>query len=358
MNWLFWKQHRKQLIIFATILVVYAAIALPIGKDLWHTYQDAAANCGKTGSCGQLKNSLFTSGWLSVLNPNPVSGMHFFGLLIMALPFLLGMFVGVPLIAREYSAGTNLLIWTRSISRRKWLTAKLVWTLAATAVFAGVLIGINTWLSRTGNVLGVNRFAGIEFNMQGITLIGYAIFAVSLGAALGALFKRTLLAIGVTLVVLAAMQVSVIDFIRPNYMPPKTIDVVTNQLGPVTDNSQAPKGAWVFSDKIQNYAGQTLSWGNPPANCIVPQNDLPRYRDGSNIAAMKAALSKYGPIDSVNGGPAVGGSCLVSDGYHYVIKYQPAYRYWDFQRIETGMYLALSLIPIAATYGLVLKRDA
>jgi hypothetical protein len=61
---------------------------------------------------------------------------------------------------------------------------------------------------------------------------------------------------------------------------------------------------------------------------------------------------------SKNGGPAVGLRCLDRLGYQWKTEYHPAYRYWNFQRIEVGLYLALSLVPLGATYWLVLRRDA
>ena len=72
----------------------------------------------------------------------------------------------------------------------------------------------------------------------------------------------------------------------------------------------------------------------------------------------KGAGRQADAIISKNGGPAVDFQCLNKLGYYWNTKYQPAYRYWDFQRIELGLYLALSIVPIGATYWLVLKRDA
>ena len=51
-------------------------------------------------------------------------------------------------------------------------------------------------------------------------------------------------------------------------------------------------------------------------------------------------------------------TCLDNAGYHQVAMCQPSYRCWDFQRIEAGIYLGITAIAVAATYWLVLRRDA
>ena len=370
MNWVVWKQHRKQFVILAIILALYAALVIPTGLHFWHTYQYALTTCGKTNTCGQLSGELFQSGWGSKLNPSqPSGGVNFVILLVLALPFLLGVFIGVPLIAREYNEGTNLLIWTRSVSRRKWLTTKLIWALVATVIFAGIFAALTTWWSKTGNVLYVNRFDTMKFDLQGIAPVAYAVFAVSLGIALGTWLKRIMVAIGLTLILLIALQIVVGSAVRPHYMTPWAYNApVLNQTAssdsgsdPLSAQPPANSGAsWVVSGSLVSKTGQAISWSNPPQNCIVTNPNGNANPSGPHSTA--AVTSKNGAVrDAIlsrNGGPAVDLDCLSKIGYHWTTKYQPAYRYWDFQRIEAGLYLVLSVIPISATYWLVLKRDA
>jgi len=370
MNWLIWKQHRKQFVVLAIVLVLYAALAVPTGLHFWHTYQHALATCSKTDTCGQLSGELLQSGRDNNLNPSlQGGGVNLIVLLVLVLPFLLGMFIGVPLMAREYSEGTNLLIWTRSVSRRKWLTTKLIWTLAATAVFVGIFAALTTWLSKTGNALYGNRFDTIKFDLQGIAPVAYAIFAVSLGIALGAWLKRIMLAIGFTLAILLATQIVVGGFLRPHYMSPWVRNVSINQntapggndlaLSPqIPPNSGA---AWAVGGGLVSKTGRPLNWSSPPQSCIVTDIDQGGGLSsaGPHTATVdKGAGHEADAIISRNGGPAVDFQCLNRLGYYWITKYQPAYRYWDFQRIETALYLGLATIPVVATYWLVLRRDA
>jgi ABC-type transport system involved in multi-copper enzyme maturation permease subunit len=356
MNWLIWKQHRKTFFILVVILALYAALAIPTGLHFWHEYQNGLATCGDVRGCAPLEE-LTQSAWFSNVSPSqPSGGFNIVILLLLALPYLLGMFVGVPLICREYNNGTNLLVWTRSVSRRKWLTTKLAWTIAAVIIFGGAIAALTTWWSQTGNALNENRFDTVKFGLQGITPVAYAVFAVSLGIALGTWLKRIMAAIGVMFIVLLTLQIVVGAAVRPHYIAPLS-HAVSLQANEYRLSAPAPTNeanSWVLSGKVVSAAGQSLSWINPPQSCVVdrPSNDL-----GFATSSHTQAAGENG-IASRSGGPSVDLKCLERIGYHWEITYQPASRYWYFQLIETGLYLALSLMALVATYWLVLKRDA
>ncbi len=351
MNWFTWEQYKKQFLMLGIALALYAALAIPLGLYFWHTYQQALITCKQTNTCGRLTQDLFQSGWSRVLNPNATAGgLTLFNVAILAMPFLLGMFVGAPLIAREYADGTNKLIWTRSVSRHKWLTIKLLWILVATAIFAGIFAALTTWWSRAGNVLFSDHFSATEFAMQGIVPVGYAVLAVSLGVMFGALFKRTLLALAVTLGVLLAVQIAIPNWVRPHLQVPHhtTLSLYQRNIGTSVGAKTfaltvpaipSQPGAWVLSSHAVNASGQ-------PVTAVPPACQ----------GAFGISQGSGGASDNAQSQDPL--ACLAGQGLHIAATYQPAYRYWDFQRIEAGVYLALSLIPIGVTYWLVLKRDA
>jgi ABC-type transport system involved in multi-copper enzyme maturation permease subunit len=47
------------------------------------------------------------------------------GVLVVAVPAVVGMFCGAPLVARELEEGTFRLAWTQSVTRTRWLTLRL-----------------------------------------------------------------------------------------------------------------------------------------------------------------------------------------------------------------------------------------
>jgi hypothetical protein len=51
-------------------------------------------------------------------------------------------------------------------------------------------------------------------------------------------------------------------------------------------------------------------------------------------------------------------ACLAQHGYSSIVKYQPASRYWTFQWIESGIFVALAAILVALAVVAVRRRDA
>jgi hypothetical protein len=356
MNWLAWRQHRKQFMITGIFLALFAAFMIPTGLNFWHTYQHALSTCGNTNTCSQLQGELFQSQIDGLL-------LHLVPVATLFVPILFGLFWGVPFLSKEYTEGTNKLVWTQSISRCKWLSVKLVWILVGASILAAGFAILDTWWSKTGNALNLERFQTLYFSSQGIVPLGYAIFAVSLGVFFGALLKRTMAAIGITLFLLIAILLIIVpNFVRPHYIAPVSYSasiLQNNGNGDPLSPQSPPNGgaSLVVGGTLVSKTDQPINWSNPPQSCIVA-----RPNDGIPAGHHTAVVAKGGPgsdpIVSRNNGPAVDLGCLNKLGYHWITKYQPSYRYWDLQRIETGMYLALSILPIAGTYWLVLRRDA
>jgi ABC-type transport system involved in multi-copper enzyme maturation permease subunit len=358
MNWLAWRQHRKQFLVAGIFLALFTALMIPTGLHLWHTYQHALATCGSTDTCSQVRDE-FDNQYGLIRHLVPVAFLF--------IPIVLGLFWGVPFLAKEYAEGTNKLIWTQSVSRKKWLTVKLIWVILGTAIIAGAFAALMTWWSKTNNAINLNRFNEVFFNTQGIVPVAYSVFAVSLGIALGAWFRRTMVALGIALVLLIAIGLVVVpNFIRPHYETPVSykMSLLANpKINGVATNSNDPtanSAVLVVSQTTVDSKNLPLDWANPPKSCI---RTAPAGFVGGGEGVHQHAVAAPGQnggdaLGSQNGGPTVSMNCLATLGYQQDTQYQPSYRYWDFQRIETGLYLALSILPIGATYWLVLRRDA
>ena len=251
---------------------------------------------------------------------------------IIVAPAIIGIFWGAPMIARELETGTFRLAWTQSITRTRWLAVKLALTgLAAMAVTEGLSLIYDWWSAPIGQAaslaasrsfpLGLGPFSALIFITHGITPLGYAAFVFALGTAAGVLIRRVVPAMAVTLAIFAVAQVAMPLWVRPHLIPPdRTIAAISAVNADFSVGSRfavraaavpGQPGAWILSSGAANAAGQ-------PA--IVPP----------------AACSLSHGLDQFPG-------CLASHGIRVAISYQPVSRYWPFQWIETGIFLALAL---------------
>jgi ABC-2 family transporter protein len=339
MNRFAWRQYRKQFLIFFIFLALFAAVLIPTGLHFWHTYQTAVSTCQQhpaTPNCSDMQNSLFQGD--GAIIDTVILG-------VFGAPMLLGIFLGSPLLAREYEEGTNKLVWSQSVSRRKWLSVKLLWALGFTFLYGVAIAILATWWMRTINSLQQSRFDTGMFDIQGMMPAVYSVFFTAVGFTMGAWFRKSLVAMAVTLGVIVLCLATFGEWIRPHYMTPITI---TSPMGPGFSEN-IPKGAWVLTHNMVDINGRVIGdvFTSAPPQCqqIIQQNQV---TDNNGRVGLKIKAGNGNPIDS----------CLNAAGWHLVAKYQPSYRYWDFQRIESSIYVGLTALAVGATYWLVLKRDA
>jgi hypothetical protein len=329
-------QFRAQAAAGAAALAAFAILLAATGPHLASLYAASGISGCQPASCAHLASNflqqLYAAGTYWVLYLLGV-------MLILLTPAVIGLFWGAPLIARELETGTSALAWTQSITRTRWLALKLtVGGLAAMAVTEGLSLMQAWWAAPIGRAVGhggggtnlaMGRFSSLVFATHGITPLGYAAFAFTLGVTAGALIRRTVPAMAVTLAIFAAVQIAMPLWIRPNLFPadrtviPVTsLDNISLQQGGLNGSSfnlgaldlPGQPGAWLLSSGAVNAAGQATS--TTPAACTVQsmRNASPAFFD-----------------------------CLASHGIREAISYQPASRYWAFQWTETAIYLALSL---------------
>jgi hypothetical protein len=343
-------QFRTQVIIAIAAMAAYAALLAATGPHLASMYvADGLGSC-HGGSCAEAAD--YFTGSL-VRGPYAVLWLLSEGVILLA-PAVIGLFWGAPLLARELETGTAAVAWNQSVTRTRWLAVKLTAGALIAMAVAEALCLMQTWwavpVSRAvdeGASVGVaqSRFAQLNFATHGVTPIGYAAFAFALGVTAGALIRRTIPAMAVTLAIFAALQVAVPLWVRPNLAPPDhTLRPVTS-IGNALPSQTGPggttftlyatiipgqPGAWILSSGPVNAAGQATS--TVPAACaLIGNTGVSQGAQGQQYGAPGAA----GPLAVVD--------CLARHGIREAIAYQPASRYWRFQWTETALYLALAL---------------
>jgi ABC-type transport system involved in multi-copper enzyme maturation permease subunit len=328
-----WLQFRVQVRVAVAVLFAFAVVVVVTGPHLASLYASAITGC-HGGTCANAANTFLSR--LTTTSPYPIVYELSIGL-ILAAPAIIGIFWGAPLIARELEARTFALAWTQSITRTRWLAVKLALTGVAAMAVTEALTLMQAWwadpISKAiglggpypfGSVFGQGRLGSFIFPTSGITPLGYAAFGFALGTAIGALIRRAVPAMAVTLAVIVAVQVVMPLSVRPHLIPPdRTVVSGPSFFESAALNAGTLKAsivpgqpeAWILSSGAITAAGQPVS--RIPAPCLSP------------------SLGK--------GAPANAGACMASRGIRETITYQPASRYWPFQWIETGILLALAL---------------
>jgi hypothetical protein len=124
---------------------------------------------------------------------NGVAGLSM-GLLVF-LSFAAGLFLGVPIVARELERGTARLAWSLAPSRMRWFLARMLPVLALLALLT-FLAGIATdryVASTTAETDLANSFTG--FGFRGLLVASRAIFVFAVGVAVGSIVARALPAV-------------------------------------------------------------------------------------------------------------------------------------------------------------------
>jgi hypothetical protein len=337
MIWLTWRQFRPQAVIAAGALAVFAILLAVTGPDLASRY----AASGITGCHGGTPCATAAVHFLSQLagtSTYPI--VYLLGVaLILVTPAIIGIFWGAPLIAREFEARTFALAWNQSTTRTQWLAVKLTLIgLAAMAVTEALSLMYAWWADPIGKARDLaastpdlskpftgGRLSSWIFATHGITPLGYAAFAFALGTAAGALIRRTVPAMAITLAIFAAVQVVMPLWVRPHLVSPARTVVSgpsffeSAGLSVGTLEATTVPGrpdAWILSSGAVNAAGRPVSV--IPAACNSP--------------------SVVGKGASPNAG-----ACMARRGIREDITYQPTSRYWAFQLIETGIFMVLAL---------------
>ncbi|MEK2489125.1 ABC transporter permease subunit [Kitasatospora purpeofusca] len=207
---------------------------------------------------------------------------------VTAVPVLIGMFLGGPLLAQEYERGTVRLVLTQSVSPRRWLLTRLAVPGATVLLATAVLSALTSWVWWSdiyrGPVAFDPPFQGFTYPALGLAPVAWSLFGLALGVLVGQLLRRTVAAVLVSGVVVALSQAVMIAW-RPFFWPlVEEEQPYNNMMGGFVK----PAGSWLVENGVVRADGTRLmrdqcfeaasacdqaptSWGQyHPASHLVP----------------------------------------------------------------------------------------
>jgi hypothetical protein len=309
------RQHRRTLL--AALAFVVVAVAVLAASQVWSIRADdalGAAGCSPDSidpRCSQSARDHADAQW------QVRSLLDYTGLGLLLLPGLLAAYTAGPLIARELESGTYKLAWTQSVTPARWLAAKLSVSAAFVSVCVLLLTAVFHWSWQSGAIDDYPTFwyePTVYAAILGTVPLATALLGLSLGALVGLLVRRTVVAMSAAALLTGAV-LAVLAQLRPHLWAVQTL----TGHGP-----DLPVGAWRLESGMLTASGQRLPW----TDCI-------RALEAEQEAAW----------------------CLTAhDGVTEYADIHPASHFWPIQLIETGIVLAVAALALLAAFRVLRAR--
>lgn len=313
MIWAAWRSERLLVLVSFGVIAAFAVWLVVTGsiqQTAWTAY--ASHHCldpGASERCAVLADNYYGASHFSSVNVG----------LAIAIPPVLGLVLGAPVVAREIEQRTNRLAWTQSVTRTRWLIVKLCVGALACCVLVGALVPVLEWW--TGAVQRGNRIMPSNFDVSGFAPVAYVLFAFMLGATLGALIRRTGWAFAAGVAIYGAGRLIIREYVRPRLVSPSTVTV-------------NPDGVYVVN-------GWTLQSGYLPLGRSSPAAGQTWQSGSELIANCTRTLKEFSQSGTDH--------CITQNKLHFVVQYQPESHFWALQGAESAIFVGASLVLLAIT---------
>ena len=300
MIWVNWRQHRSQAIACLGVLAALAIYAIVVSTLMRTAFSnDGLAACLARGPATSCRTDImaFTNRFGSAVN------IAFWSVLLIA-PGLLGVLIGAPLIARELEFGTWRLAWSQTVTRTRWLAVKLAVVTGGIIVLGAAITAVITWYRAPMDRL-TGHFINNAYDYEGLVLTAYILCAFGFAVLAGLLIRRSIPAMIAAFIPWLAIRLVVEYVLRPHFQAPLTFRQICPSSGTCSG--------------------------------------------GTGLAFIPPVTGHIG--DWVLGQSSQSG---IQSGNAYL--YQPADRFWTFQSIEAGIFVALTAVALGTTIWLLHRR--
>lgn len=348
MIWLTWRQFRGSAAVLLGVLALAVVALASTGPQLAEILRVSGQDFFDQLATDRAKKAVFLLGTAAAY----------------AVPALVGVFWGAPMVARELEAGTHRLVWNQSITRTRWLASKLAIT-ALGAAAAGSIGLVLTWWCRPldeavgqgltdRGPMGVPRLWPELFGSRGVVPIGMAVLALAIGVTAGLLVRRSVAAMAVTLATVVGVQIVVPVFLQQHLLSPETLTTTVTAdnfqglraFGPPPGESAGGTGptivefeisldrpgAWITSSRTLDPSGEVAT-------------ELPSWveecapRPGTQSEGVDACFARF-----------------ADEGYRQHATYFSADRFWALQWTETGILFGLAGLLVGFCFWRI-RRD-
>jgi hypothetical protein len=296
MIWVSWRQHRSQAIGCLAVLVALAVYAILLGTSM----RTAFSNDGLIACLAHSQGTTCPAGVGAFMNEFGSEVNIAFWSVALIVPGLIGVLVGAPLVARELEFGTWRLAWSQTVPRARWLTVKLALVTGGLIVLGAAMTAVITWYRAPMDRLTGDLQHNI-FDFEGLVLTAYILCAFGFAVLAGLLIRRSIPAMVAAFIPWLAIRLVVEFLLHPHFLTP-----LTTQAACLANGSTGPLNCSYGISSVPQITGHIGDW----------------------------VLSLHGNV----------------------ITYQPADRFWPFQFIEAGIFVALTAIALGATIWLVHRR--
>jgi len=314
MIWASWRMHRTIYLVsiaIAAVLAIWLYISGTLEASAWTSFTSHNCSPSYPGSSEACMAGLTGTGSFSTVNV----------WLCGSLPAILGLVLGVPLVAGEIEQRTNRLAWTQSITKNRWLFSKIGVGATIVVGIVGAMAPMIWWW--TDAARRSTHIQPSNFDISGFVIVAYALFAFMLGVALGALIRRTGWAFAACIPVFVLVRFVVRLYVRPTLISPTTRSTSVN--APISSVNWQLHSGFVPIGHSAPTASETWS-----SNSQVIQNC-----QGLNSNTGKPALSTA--------------YCEKLHHLHYVLQYHPPSHFWSLQLAESAIFLGAALFLLGIT---------
>ncbi|MHB1209099.1 MAG: ABC transporter permease subunit [Acidimicrobiales bacterium] len=331
-----WRLQRSVYFFFVAATLVIIGLVITNGlhtQSLLHQWNGAPCHAGNGFSvkyqnyCNHLFQQFASS----------KSHDQFFVMMAVIPTAVLGLLLGANLVGAELDRKTVRVAWTQSISRRQWLTSKVIVSISSLVILAVPLCLTYTWWIST--VKYAPRVTTTAFAYDGWLPLVTGIFAFALATFIGTLLRHPGWTIAATLIVMALVMWTMQNEVRPNLVPLHTAIVHTalTSKGPATAlmySNRTPQDSWTI---FQGYA--PLNSGNA----------VPTSAEENRLMLAMERCTPGQPNETVYV------TCLQKLGLRSEQIYVADNEFWALQMREGGLYLLGTALLVGLSF-LTIRR--